>query len=169
MSDNVMVAFINRLPEAFHEGDAGATAKDVESENVRLLQSVYQAIARGDIQAFMEMLAEDIDLEIVGPLTVPFLGSWHGRRQVTEAVRTNFAMVQDQQPELQSVVAQGDTVVAVGRERGRYCETGQEYDVQWVQFHTFKGGMLSRIRQLVADTREEWPGRGDGLTRFPAG
>jgi hypothetical protein len=153
MSDNAMVAFINRLPEAFHEGDEKATAKRVETDNVRLLQSVYQAISRGDIQAFMDMLAEDIDLEILGPLTVPFLGSWRGRQQVTEAVRTNFAMVQEQQPELQSVVAQGDTVVAVGRERGRYSETGLEYDVQWVQFHTFRGGMLSRIRQLVADTR----------------
>jgi ketosteroid isomerase-like protein len=152
MSDNGLVAFLNRLPKAFHEGDEKAKAKDLETDNVRRLQSVYQAIALGDIDAFMDMLTEDIDLEIVGPPTVPFLGSWRGRQQVTEAVRTNFAMVQEQQPELQSVVAQGDTVVAVGRERGRYSETGQEYDVQWVQFHTFKGGMLSCIRQLVADT-----------------
>lgn len=159
MSDNAIETLINRLPEAFHEGDEKATAKDVETVNVRLLQSVYQAIGRGDLQAFMDLLAEDVDLEIVGPLTVPFLGSWRGRQQVTDAVRTNFAMVQEQQPVLQSVVAQGDTVVAVGHERGRYSETGQEYDIHWVQFHTFKGGMLSRIRQLVAESRGGSPFR----------
>ncbi|AGA27649.1 nuclear transport factor 2 family protein [Singulisphaera acidiphila] len=153
MSEMVIMDFANRLPQAFREGDSNAMAKDVESDNVLHLQSVYQAIAQGDLAAFADMLAEDVDLEIHGPLTVPYLGSWRGRQQVVEAVRNNFATVEEQCPELQSVIAQGDTVVASGNERGRYKATGQDYDIQWVQFHTFSEGKLIRIRQLVTNTR----------------
>ncbi|WP_254053831.1 nuclear transport factor 2 family protein [Singulisphaera sp. GP187] len=148
-----MTDFIEKLPQAFREGDSHVTAKDVEADNVQLLQAIYHAVIQGDLAAFADLLAEDVDLEILGPLTIPFLGSWQGRQQVTEAVRNNFATVEDQSPELQSVIAQGNTVVASGRERGRYKETGQAYDVQWVQFHTFSNGKLVRIRQLVTDSR----------------
>lgn len=121
---------------------------------MQCLQSLYQAIARGDLAAFAEMLADDVDLEIFGPPDHPFLGRWRGRQQVADAVRANFAMIDAQEPELQSLVAQGDTVVAIARERGRFRESGQDYHVQWVQVHTFRDGQLVRTRQLVAELRD---------------
>ncbi|WP_406694994.1 nuclear transport factor 2 family protein [Singulisphaera sp. Ch08] len=153
MSAFVAADFIEQLPLAFRKGDSKVTIKEVEADNLRLLQANYQAIALGDFETFEEMLAEDVDFEILGPLTVPFLGSWQGRKQVAEAVRNHFAMLEEQCPELESVVAQGDTVVVSGRERGRYKETGHDYDVQWVQFHTFFEGKLIHMRQLVTHTR----------------
>ena len=72
---------------------------------------------------------------------------------MTDAVRNNFAMLEEQRPVLKSVVAQGNTVVATGREQGRIRETGQDYDVEFVQFHTFDGGLLVRMRLIVADAQ----------------
>lgn len=152
MSGIIVNDFIDRLGHTFREGDPNAAAKTIEADNVRLLQSIYQTIIDGNFAAFADMLAEDVDLEILGPLAIPFLGSWRGRQQVAEAVRNNFNAVEEQHPELQSVIAQGDTVVASGRERGRCKATGQTYDVQWVQFHTFDGGKLVRTRQLASNT-----------------
>ncbi|SIO17426.1 hypothetical protein SAMN05444166_2826 [Singulisphaera sp. GP187] len=153
MSDAIVTAFIDRFPDAFSEGDPKVMDKKVEAGNVLVLQSLYRAIAQGNFTAFVNMLAEDVGIEILGTSTVPYLGSWQSRQKVAEAVRNNYAMVEEQQPVLQSVVAQGDTVVAAGCERGRNLVTGQRYDIQWVQFHTFRDGKLIRMRQLVTDTQ----------------
>jgi ketosteroid isomerase-like protein len=48
-------------------------------------------------------------------------------------------------------VAQGDTVVVLGHEKGRFRPTGRDYELHWVQFFTFRDGKLARFREL-ADT-----------------
>ena len=68
--------------------------------------------------------------------------------QVIEATRQNFALVEEQRPEIQSVVAQGDTVVVLGRETGRFRPTGREYEMHWMHHYTFRGGKIQQIREL---------------------
>ncbi|WP_406693533.1 nuclear transport factor 2 family protein [Singulisphaera sp. Ch08] len=153
MSATLIADFIDRVPQAFREGDPTVTTKDLEVDNVLLLQSLFQAIAQGDFAAFAELLAEDVSMEILGTSTIPFLGAWQSRQEVAEAVRTNFAMIEEQRPMLRSIVAQGNTVVVEGCEQGRLRGAELDYDVQWFQFHTFSGGKLVRMRQIVTDTR----------------
>jgi ketosteroid isomerase-like protein len=140
--------FIDRLPLAFTEGDNAAGSKAEESANVRLLQEQYRALARGDFGPVLALMAEDVELEMLGPPDVPLSGCWRGRHEVAEAVRRNFGLLQDQQAELLAVVAQGDTVVLHARERGRYRPTGKAYQLHWVQFFTFRAGQLVRLRSL---------------------
>jgi ketosteroid isomerase-like protein len=140
--------FIDRLHEAYLEGDPTAEAvKPAEADNVRRLQDVYRALAAGDAAAFAGLLAEDVELDIHGPPQVPFIGHWVGRPQVVAAVRRNFAMLEDQQPEVTTVVAQGDSVVVVARERGRVKATGRDYDLHVVQLFTFRAGTVARVRE----------------------
>jgi ketosteroid isomerase-like protein len=148
MNQTAIEQMINRLRHAFEEGDPEAPAKQTEAANVEQVQDQYRALARGDFPAFVEKLADDVELEIVGPPEVPFVGRWRGRATVAEAVRTNFALLEDQRPEIQSVVAQGDTVVLVAREQGRYRPTGRAYDLHWVQLFTFRDGKVSRVREF---------------------
>jgi ketosteroid isomerase-like protein len=68
---------------------------------------------------------------------------------VLEAARNNFQLLEDQKPEIQTVVAQGDTVVVMAREKGRFAATGKEYESYWVQLFTFKGGKVIRIKELA--------------------
>lgn len=63
-----------------------------------------------------DLLAEDVTFEVVGPASTPMAGRAEGRERVIEAARVNFAQIEDQRPETLSVVAQGDTVVVLGRE-----------------------------------------------------
>jgi len=152
MNAHIVTRFIDRVPLAFQEGDGQAADKVAEADNVRRLQATYRAIAEGKFADFAAMLHEEITLEIVGTPSVPFLGSWQGKQIVAEAVRTNFGMLEEQEPELHTVVAQGDTIVMTGREQGRIRGNGQSYDVQFVQCHTFRAGQLFRVRQVVIDT-----------------
>ena len=140
--------FLNALQPAFHAGDPDVAAKAAEAENVHRLQEQYRALARGDYPAVLGHFADDVELEVVGPPDVPFVGRWQGLDQVRDALQKNFAMVEDQRPELQALTAQGDTVVVVARERGRLRATGREYDLHWVQLFTYRDGKVVRMREI---------------------
>ncbi len=139
--------FIASIRGAFEEGDARAAEKPEEARNVASVQRQYQALARGDLEAFLETIADDIDMEIVGPPGAPMVGRWRGRDQVVEAVCQNFGQVEDQRPEIRTVVAQGDTVMIMARERGRFRHTKREYETHWVQVLTFRDGRVVRFRE----------------------
>ena len=141
-------AFIDDLHRAFHEDDPNATAKDAEAANVRRLQEQYRALARGDFPTFLSHFADDIEMEIIGPDDVPFVGRWSGKQQVADAVRRNFALVEDQRPEVQTLVAQGDLLVVIAREHGRFRATGRAYDVHFVQVFTFRDGKVAHFREI---------------------
>jgi ketosteroid isomerase-like protein len=151
MSQSSFTAFIDRLLPAYLDGDPTAVAKETEGGNVNRLIGLYRAIERGDFPAALDLFADDMDMEIIGPSSVPISGRWRGKEQIAAALVRNFSLFEDQRPEVQSVVAQGDTVVILGRETGRYRPTGREYELHWVQFFTFRDGKLVRFREL-ADT-----------------
>jgi ketosteroid isomerase-like protein len=141
--------FIDGIDHAFREGDAQVDGKHAEALNVRLLREQYLAMARGDFDAAMGLFHDDVDFEITGPPAVPFLGRWRGRSEVGEAMRRNFAMVEDQEPEIRSLIAQGDIVVVVAHERGRLRASGSPYSLHWVHVCTFHGGKVVRFHEII--------------------
>src|SRR5262249_31121765 len=120
MSPDALAEFTERLYLAFLEGDPEIPNKRTEEANGRHLQEQYRSLARGDYASVVKRMTEDVDLEIIGPAGMPFVGHWQGRDGVAEALKQNFAQVDDQHPEILSVIAQGDTVVVFARERGRF-------------------------------------------------
>jgi ketosteroid isomerase-like protein len=144
--------FVDAIYPAFLDGDPSAQAKAAEADHVRRVREMYGAIARGDFAAFAEGLADDIHFDLAGHSELPFAGRWEGRDRVLEAIRDNFAQVEDQKPVVESVVAQGDTVVVVFNEEGRVKATGNTYHLRCVQVFTLRDGRVTRVRQ-VAGTR----------------
>src|SRR5262245_37805318 len=110
--------FVEQLGEAFHEGDSDASTKAAEADNVRRLQDVYRALARGDFGPFVDLLADDTEMEMLGPPGMPMVGRWSGKAQVVEAVGRNFSLLEDQQAQILTLVAQGAMVVLFARECG---------------------------------------------------
>jgi ketosteroid isomerase-like protein len=142
--------FIDRLHEAFLEEDDAAAAKAAEASNVAALTELYRAIARGDFASALARMADDVELELRGPADVPINGHWRGLADVAAAMRGNFAALAEQQAEVHSVVAQGDVVVILARERGKVRASGAPYCMRWVQDFTFRGDKLVRIRGVSA-------------------
>ena len=149
MQDPFANRFVDRVELAFHEGDPLAHAKATEAENVGLLKRQYQAIAAGDFAGALAVLADNAELEIVGPAELPFVGRWRGRDEIGAALSRNFSLLADQEPEIQALVAQGDSIVVVGRERGRYLPTGRSYEIHWVHLFRFAGGQVVSVREVA--------------------
>ena len=139
---------VEDVGHAFASGDPDAAAKEAESTNVRLIQSMLAAIGRGEFDAALAHVAEDVVLVIAGPEGHPFNGRWAGRAEVSGALGRNFALVEDQRVEVRSVVAQGETVVVMARERGRYRPSGVGYEAEWAQVYGFRGGQLQMMREF---------------------
>jgi len=140
--------FINQLRSAYETGDENAAAKTIEAANVELVQKLYRTVTAGDFEGFLASLAEDVEFENIGPSVIPFSGRWRGRSEVGAATKRNFAVVEDQCPEVLTLVAQGDTVIIVAREQGRIRSTGRKYDMHWVQMFTLRNGQVVRFRQI---------------------
>jgi ketosteroid isomerase-like protein len=131
MGDDLFGVTIVRLRRAFEEGDPAALSKATEAENVGLIQRSFRALGAGDLDAFAELLHDEIVLEILGPPSMPFERRLSGPRRVAEAVRSNFAQLEDHRSDIQSVVAQGTqwwsrgaTADATGRRGSRSTSTG---------------------------------------------
>ncbi len=148
MNPTVCAQFIAQLPTAFAQGDSAAVHKQAEAGTVAALQAFYRALLQNDVAALTACLTEDVSLEFIGPPGAPFAGKSVGRAEVIETMARNFALLEDQQPELETVVAQGDTVVVVGRERGRFRATGQAYQAHWIQIYTYRDGKISAMREF---------------------
>jgi hypothetical protein len=148
MSQFIDQQFINTVRAAFHEGDGNVANKLEEAENVRRVEEVFRLIARQDFKALDGILADEVTLEIIGSPDTPMAGITQGCQRVIETLENNFAQVEGQQPEILSVVAQGNTVVVIGRDRGRFRPTGRPYDLHWMHQYIFEGDKIIHMREL---------------------
>lgn len=83
-----------------------------------------------------------------------------------EVIQRNFALLEDQHPTIETVVAQGEQVVFVGREKGRVRATGRPYDLHLVQVYTFRNGKLVNMHQVL-DTAAWISAAGEGEMALP--
>lgn len=142
--------FIERLPIAFLDGEFAARTT-CELTNVRLLQAQYRALAEGNFQPAIDLMADDIEVELLSPVNVPICGCWRGKSETTAAIRRNFGALTEQKAEVLSVVAQGDTVALLAKEEGKVRQTGESYRIVWAQFFTFSNGKIVRMRGVAAN------------------
>jgi ketosteroid isomerase-like protein len=142
--------FIDRLHAAFLDGDDAAAMKVTEARNVQRLQEQYHALAQGDFQPTIAMMADSIEMEHHVPADIPLTGCWRGVAAVTAAMQRNFGALAEQQAEILAVVAQGDTVVLFAEERGKVRASGTRYHIRWVQLFTFCNDKIVRIRGVAA-------------------
>ena len=123
----------------------------VEQANEALVRRLYDDLLRGDVASMLEALDENVDWEVVGPPSIPFVGHWRGRDQVGEFFRKVAACsvrdAEHHRPEVRDCVAQGDKVIAVGHDRLRSMPHGREYDGWWVHVFTLRDGKIVAMRE----------------------
>lgn len=144
-----------RVPEtlepAFAAGDPDNEAKVQERANVERIGQMVHAIARGRFDELRQHLAYDVVYEISAPERVPWVRHALGPEDVADAIAANFRAVQDQRTEPLSLVSQGDTVMVMARESGRFTDSGEPYEVMLAQQFTFRDGRLAAFRSVTGE------------------
>jgi uncharacterized protein len=126
----------------------------MSQENIELVRSHYEAFARGDVEAALQMMDEQIEFRVaehsVFDRGTPFMG----RQEVAEHIFRRLGAEWDGftvQP--QALHDAGNVVVMQGRYGGTYQATGRPTNAQVVHVWTIHNGKLSRFQQYV-DTAE---------------
>jgi ketosteroid isomerase-like protein len=132
---------------ALDRNDAGASAPTADQANVQIIRQLYDAFLRRDVVALLDGMDEDVEWRIDGPAEIPFTGTARGHGEVARVLQKSFATVQDQQPEVRQVCAEGDTVTVHGFERGTHKPTGNPYETSWVHVFTLRDGKVVKFHE----------------------
>lgn len=112
-------------------------------DNKRVVQAIFEAFGRGDVPGVLSHLSEDVTWKAPGPEVVSYFGDRRGHAGATEFFVQLGTNVDFEYFEPGVFVAEGDRVVALGRERGQVKATGKSFDNEWALVFTFDGGKVS--------------------------
>lgn len=113
-----------------------------------VVQGVYAAFARGDLQGFFALLAPDVRWhEADGH---PYGGVHVGTEAIVKNVITPLGMEWENFTAVNhEYVAQGDTVVSIGTYRGTYRKTGRTVEVPNAVVWKVKNGKVQSLDQYT--------------------
>ncbi|MBI2264594.1 MAG: nuclear transport factor 2 family protein [Armatimonadetes bacterium] len=114
-----------------------------EMRNTHIIQSLYAAFERGDVQAVLDGLSENVEWVVPGPAEIASAGTRYGRRQVAEFFQILDRELQFEQFEPKEYVAQGDRVVALGYIRARAKSTNRIAEYDWAMAFTLREGKVA--------------------------
>ena len=126
-----------------------------------LVRGVYAAFGRGDLPAVLAACAEDVDWRYCGPSAAPFAGSYRGRDGVRRFFEVLFASLRITAFEPGRFLADGDTVVVLGREAGTVTATGRSAQYDWAHVFVVRDGRIAEFREFADAAPMEAALRGD--------
>jgi uncharacterized protein len=117
-------------------------------KNVQIVKDFFAAIGRGDKEALLALVAEDIEWIIPGK-DWPLAGTHRGRAGVAAAFQKASEEVPFSYPEPPEYVAQGDRVMVAGFAKGKMTATNKTFEDYFVFAITMRDGKLAKIREYI--------------------
>jgi ketosteroid isomerase-like protein len=116
-------------------------------QNVRTVKDFFAAMDKGDGEALLALVAEDIEWIIPGK-DWPLAGTYRGRAGLARLLKTASGSMETS-TEPREFVAQGDRVLVVGFASGKVKATDKPFEDDWVFAITVRDGKLTRVREYV--------------------
>ena len=117
-------------------------------QNVSLVQQLYAAFARRDIQVILATLSPDVEWsEPTNPLN-PAAGTRHGHAGFLEWLQIGNQSEEVLVLEPHQFLTDNDTVAVVGYTRCLAKSTGKTYETDFVHLVSFKDGKIVRFREF---------------------
>ena len=121
----------------------------MSSDNKQLLRRMYDAYNEGDFDTVLANMTDDVTWYVPG--AAPFAGHRTGRNQVREFFNELSRTVQIDEFDADEILADGDNVVVIGRQRATVRETGRHFETQWAHVYTLRNGKVASAR-IFTDT-----------------
>jgi ketosteroid isomerase-like protein len=111
-----------------------------------VVREAYEAFARGDVPAILELVSDEVDWEFVGPATLPYAGRRRNRKEVADFFATVSRADDIHAFEPREFIEAGENVTVLGWEESTALDTGKDFSSEWVHVFTVRGGKVSRWR-----------------------
>ncbi len=120
-----------------------------EQGHAQTVRQMYEAFGRGDIQAILNQLADDVTWVTPGHPSLPTTGRRRGKNEVAKFfTAVNDAMTFDKF-EPRDFISQGERVVALGSYAGTGKPTGKRFEADWAMVWTFRGGKVAAMQEYT--------------------
>ena len=116
-------------------------------QNVQTVKDFFAAIGRGDREALLALVAEDIEWIIPGE-DWPLAGTHRGHAGLADLLET-ASKTMETSTEPREYVAQGDRVLVVGVATGKIKATNKPFKDDWVFAITVRNGKVTKIREYI--------------------
>jgi ketosteroid isomerase-like protein len=116
------------------------------SAAAELVGNFYEYASKHDFAGATALFADDIEIQVFGPASIPFAGRYHGREAAVQFYSNVGRLLQVERFEPLEFIAQGSRVVVIGRERSVVRATNKTFDIGWVQVWTVAAQRIARLR-----------------------
>ena len=119
--------------------------------NQQIVENLYKAFMSGQIQAILDSCHPDTVWSNAYPTTLPFGGEFRGHEGALRFLGAISSALEVKAFEISQDVAQGDTVVALGKERSVTRKTGKGIEFHFAHVFTLRDGKVATFR-VYSDT-----------------
>jgi ketosteroid isomerase-like protein len=118
-----------------------------EKANLQIVKDVYDAFVRGDIDAVIDAMADDVEWEVPGPAEIPYAGLFRGKSGVADF----FRILADSDDvlffEAEMFFTHDDRVAVFGHYSARVKSTGREGHAEWAHSLVVRNGKVAKFRE----------------------
>ena len=117
-----------------------------EQDNTAIVKRIYEAFGRGDIEAILTSLADDVEWVVSGRQDgIPYAGTYHSRNGARDFFSLLGESISYDQFEPRRFVAEGDQVAVFGYYHGNVKANGQTVETNWAMEWTLKDDQVTRF------------------------
>jgi ketosteroid isomerase-like protein len=117
-----------------------------EQDNLKLVQGIYSAFARGDMKSVLAPFADGLEFQHPMPQSIwPWAGSRSGRQGLAEFFAGLSETVEHERLEPQQFIAQDDSVAVVLSEHTLVKATGVFFEICEVHLFRLENGKVVKL------------------------
>jgi ketosteroid isomerase-like protein len=124
----------------------------MSEDNLAVVRRGYEAFGRGDINALLELLDDQIHWVTPGPPELATSGQRTGRQAVAEFFASVNEVFDIQRFEPKEFIAQGDRIVVIGDETARVRATAKTLELDWVHVFKMRTGKVVAFQEFFDTT-----------------
>jgi len=122
-----------------------------EQQNLELVKKAFEAFGAGDVPTILSHCTADCEFQCPGPEIIPYTGVSKGHSEIQSYFDDLLGTQSEVNLQIDQFVAQGDTVVAIGRYSARVKSTGKPIESPVVLTFTLRDGKISK-HLVLGDT-----------------
>ena len=118
------------------------------AENKKLMQDMFAELGKGNGDAFLGNMADDIEFTIIG--STKYSGTFKGKKDLAEKLLgpLNAQLEGGITITPENFIADGDTVAMQAKGKST-TKSGKSYDNTYCQVFTFKDGKVQRVTEYL--------------------
>ena len=120
-----------------------------EQKNTALIQDMYDAFGRGDIAHVLGCVTSDSVWNTEGPSVIPYTGIRRGEKEIMGFFEALGGTLDNMKLTTSHIVAQGGTVISVGRFAGTVKDTGKRFDAPVAHYFKIRDGKVAEFVDII--------------------